>query len=228
MPFPMLGAAVAGGLGMVGGLLGNRSSSGQAQRDRDFQSNEAAASRSFTSAQAKQQMDFQQRMSSTGWQRDVADMRAAGLNPALAYTQGGASSPGGASGGAASGSGSRATQQDVLSPAVASAMQYKRLDEEVKNMRAVRQKTEMETQVLEGNWRRILGGGVDALTDDPVGSIQRYFSGYGKAAQGIGTTAKTIRDNMAEWWKASRTRGLIRGAGDTRGKAPMWNMRLRY
>ena len=55
-----------------------------------------AMDREWAETQAQKQMDFQREMSNTSWQRAVEDMKAAGLNPALAYMQGGASSAVGA------------------------------------------------------------------------------------------------------------------------------------
>lgn len=70
--------AIPAAASLVGGLIGK---SGQ----------ESANETNI--ALGREQMEFQERMSSSAYQRAVQDMQKAGLNPMLAYSQGGASTP---------------------------------------------------------------------------------------------------------------------------------------
>ena len=101
---PFVGDIVSGAANLLGGDATNKANAQQAQN----------------------QMDFQERMSSTSYQRAVKDMEAAGLNPMLAYSAGGASTPAGAA----------ATMTNSLGGAVSSAQAQAKLSADIANIKA--------------------------------------------------------------------------------------------
>lgn len=97
----------------------------QARLNREYQQASAREAMAFEADQAQINRDWQAQMSNTAYQRSVADLQAAGLNPALAYQQGGAATTSGAtasghisSGSSASGHRATGTKADVATEAL--------------------------------------------------------------------------------------------------------------
>lgn len=118
-----IGALAGGALGFFGGSQTNASNAKQAQKNRDFQ----------------------ERMSSTAYQRAVEDMKKAGLNPALAYQQGGASSP----------SGSTAVMQDRLAGAANNARGAAQTYSEIQSAAVAREQQQANVELTKAQTHQL-------------------------------------------------------------------------
>lgn len=130
----------------------------------------------FNYQQADKNRKFQERMSSTKHQREVIDLRKAGLNPILSVAGSGGATP----------SGSTATAPNIGN-AVNSALTAKMMSEQIKKIQAEKDKTTTEERILQKNvpladaQKKILDTSLKPLLSNSAKAV----TGYGNGAKGI-------------------------------------------
>lgn len=126
----------------------------QTQQQQEYGREMVARQEAFQRESTNTAMAFSERMSNTSYQRGVEDMRAAGLNPMLAYQQGGATAPQGVSSSGASAStsamsGATAHMENALGQAASSAMQGAQLVGQLEQTFANVDQTKAATQLIQ-------------------------------------------------------------------------------
>lgn len=141
--------------------------------------------------QAQKQMDFQQQMSDTSYQRAMADMRKAGLNPILAGKLGGASTSSGAMAPVQNiGAGVPAAMQ------ASSAVQLQNVQAKLVNFQARNSELDANIKELSGVPGATVSGFQDRLLSKLITHVEDYVNLAGSTNMFDNTQVDALRQLM--------------------------------